>query len=302
VVKIRHFLESTELIILASIIIPLLIPLNLSNLKFMIEVSLGLMMLIAIRPFMRHKFSIKKNIASMLTSISMSYIVLSGMFLFWAYLLIGVKSIFFIGYVLIAIVPPAISIIPFCFVSKCNDDSADASMFVAFGLSLIIIPVILYLLYGKSIDFFLLLRIITVLIIIPIILAYWLRHSKSTVFHYGKIITNLCLAIVVLISISLNRKVFFDFSNPEIVHIYAINALAVFGTGLFVYFVAKHVFFTKEATNYSLYASQKNVGTSITLGILLFTPVAAVPAITALVFQLLYFILFEEIAIKRKII
>ena len=66
-----------------------------------------------------------------------------------------------------------------------------------------------------------------------------------------------------------------------------------------VYFIAKLNFEKSEAINFSLYASQKNVGTAIAIALLIFNPVVAVPAVIALVVQFLYFLVFERIVLKN---
>jgi BASS family bile acid:Na+ symporter len=297
---IKRFFESTEIMFLLAIMLPFFFEQSPYTLKFGIEICLGIVMFFSIRPFLKHRFDLRKHARHMITSIALNYVMLSAFYLAAAYLLFGTGNDFFTGYLLIAIVPPAIAIIPLCYLSKCDIESADAGIFVSFAMSLVIIPLAIYLVFGRTVDFLILLKVMLLLIVIPVFLAYLARHSRSRVFSHSKAIVNICLALVIFISTSFNKEVFFNFSDPMVVKVYIINALAIFGLGIIVYHLSKLIFAKDEAVNYSLYSSQKNVGTSITLGVFLFNPKTAVPAIIALLMQFVYLVVFEEVFVKRK--
>jgi predicted Na+-dependent transporter len=296
----KRFFESSEIMFLLAIVLPFFFGESPFSLKFGIELCLGLVMFFSIRPFLKHRFELHKHFRPMAVSIFLNYVLLSLFYVMAAYLLFGTGNDFFTGYLMMAIVPPAIAIIPLCYLSKCDIDSADAGIFVSFAMSLVIIPLTVYLVFGKSVDFLMLFKVILLLIVIPVFLAYLFRHSSSKFFSYSKAATNICLALVIFISTSFNKAVFFNFSDPAVVKVYIINALGIFGLGILVYHVSKWLLADGEAINYSLYASQKNVGTSITLGIFLFNPKTAVPAIIALLMQFVYLIVFEELFVKRR--
>ena len=295
---VKKVFEKTELILALSIVLPLLLAVDLSSFKIGIEICLGVVMYFSIRPFLGHKLH-RESSWLLAVPVIINYVLLSGVYLILAYIFLGVGNDFFTGYVLIALVPAAVAIIPFCYLSKCDEETADIPFFVSFFLSLIIIPLALNFLFGKNINYVALARIILIIMITPMFIAYMTSKSKSKLFDYSKSITNICLGLVVFISISLNRKVFFDFSNSDIIYVYLINFLVIFGLGLMVYFVSRWLV-KEEAVTYSFYASQKNVGTAITLGVLLFNPNTAVPAIIALALQFMYFIFFEELFVKKN--
>lgn len=281
-----------------SIILPLLFAVDVSGLKVGIELGLGIVMYFSLRPFMGQKFRFQKNLKAMLYLILVNYVVLSGVYVLIGFAFFGAGHDFFIGFILVALVPPAVSIIPFCYLSKCDSETVDVPVFISFVLSLFIIPAALLLLFGKTVDFNALARILVVIIIVPMYLAYRTYRSGSRLFDYEKAITNICLGIVIFISMSINRDVFFDLAADGVLYVYLVNFLAIFGTGLAVYFISRRLS-PGKAVAYSFYASQKNVGTSITLGIFLFNSDTAVPAIIALAMQFIYFIMFEELFVKR---
>ncbi|MBW2971503.1 hypothetical protein KY359_00565 [Candidatus Woesearchaeota archaeon] len=294
-----RLLERTELILALSIALPLLLSVDVSRLKIIIEIGLGIVMYFSLKPFMGHKFSFRNGTWEFAKPILINYALLSGAYVLLAYLFFGPGHDFFTGYVLIAIAPPAVSIIPFCFISKCDAETADIPVFISFLASLVIIPATLFLMFGKTIDFTVLMRVMAIVIIIPMFLAYKTCMSRSGLFDYSKAIINICLAAIIFVSISLNRAVFFDITNTDVIFVYIISLLVVFCLGVLTYSLTRKVS-ADDAVTYSFYATQKNVGTSITLGIFLFHPDTAVPAIIALAMQFIYFIFFEEVFVKRK--
>ncbi len=293
----KNWLENTEIILLLSMALPFILPLDVNNFKFVIELVLAIIMFFSIKSFFVHKFVLARNIKPMVASVFLNYILFPAILLALAFLLLKNDALL-ICYVLIAIVPPAISIIPLCYLSKCNLQVADSSIFVSYLLSLAIIPVTLLALYGKSVEFMLITRVLLVVIVIPTFLSFIFRRSRASIFDYSKAIVNLCMGILLFVSVELNRAAFLDFSNPEIIYVYLINFLAIFGTGILVYHFTKHVSGFRNAVNYTLYATQKNTGTSITLALALFNPIVAIPAIIIMVLQFLYFIVFEKIIIR----
>ncbi len=278
-------------------VLPFILPLDVNNFKFVIELVLAIIMFFSIKSFFVHKFVLARNVKPMAASVFFNYILFPAILLALAFLLLKNEALL-IGYVLIAIVPPAISIIPLCYLSKCNLQVADSSIFVSYLLSLAIIPVTLLALYGKSVEFMLIARVLFVVIVLPTFISYIFRRSTASIFSYSKAIVNLCMGILLFVSVQLNRDAFLDFSNPEMIYVYLINFLAIFGTGILVYHFTKQISGFRNAVNYTLYATQKNTGTSITLALALFNPLVAIPAIIIMVLQFLYFIVFEKIIIR----
>jgi BASS family bile acid:Na+ symporter len=291
---ITRFLRKTELVLALAIVLALAVPAELHNFKMLIEISLGLLVFFSIRPFMGKIKKISNIKKEYIKPILLNYVLLSGAYALFGYIIFGTGHDFFIGYILLAIVPPAVSIIPFCYIAHCDKETADIPLIASFLISIILIPVALYLIFGETLATTSVLQVIVIVIIIPVLLAQKTWRSKARIFTYSKEILNILLAIVIFISISLNRTVFFNISDKSILYVYAINFLIIFGLGALTYILSG-----KNKTAYSFYATQKNVGTSITLGLVLFHPDTAVPAIISLAVQMIYFILFKWTIIKR---
>lgn len=293
--NLRSLSERSGLVFILAILLAFLIPGNMSSLKIGIELTLGIVMFFAIRPFFKKPVTVKGKMGYVLHSILLNYILLSGVYIALAYLIIGPSNPYFIGYVLIALVPPAVSIVPLCYLTHCDQESADIALFTSYILALIIIPVGLFVVLHAQFDYGIIARIIIILIIIPTSAAYFFAKSELKLFEYSKSITNLAIGLLIFISVALNKQTLLDFTNPVLIKIYLINAVAIGITGTAVYLIARRTREHKESTNYALYASQKNVGTAITLAVFLFNPLTAIPAIIALILQFIYFIILERI-------
>jgi len=298
--SLKSILESTELILLVAIILPIIFSIDVGVFKSSVNILLSVIMFFSIRPFFSQKFDMRKDGKGVVTSILLNYVLLSGVYLLLASLFFPVSSDYFKGYILLAIIAPAVSIGPLCFLTKCDMKIADTAIFISYLLSLIIIPVASILIFGKGFDFMLLIQALILLIVIPFILAYFARNATWKIFDFSKVITNFLLGGIVLISISINRLVFLDVLNPVILKIFVINILAIFGLGLLVYFISRRFVPEMDAIAYSLYATQKNEGTGIVLALLLFSSQTVIPIIIALVLQFIYFMIFKRIILRNS--
>lgn len=295
--SIKDIFSSTEFVLILAIFLGLLLKAD-ASLKMFIDYLLGIMMFFSIRQFFKHKLNIRERYKSIFISVLLSYVLLSGLFLLFGSLFFKPLSPYHIGFILLAIIPPAISIVPLCYATKCDPETADASLFLSFLLSLLIIPLTMYALFHQSLDVWILVKIMLTIIVVPLILAFLFRKVKSSIFNYTKIITNICLGFVLLIAVSLNRNAFFVFDSTML-KIYVAVALAIFGSGLLVYYISKKYFSMPEAINFSLYASQKNEGTALAIAVLMFTPATVIPVVIALVMQFIFFVILKKYVISK---
>jgi bile acid:Na+ symporter, BASS family len=295
----KRLFENSELVMITCIVLPLLFAFKLDSYKDAIDILLGIIMFFSIRPFFKHKMAIRQKMSHVVMAVFFNYILLSGIYLLLGYMFFR-TDVLFTGYILLAIVPPAIAIVPLCYIAKCDTESADVAMFISFLLSIVIVPSMMFLIFGKSISMLKMFEIMAVLIIIPLILAYLTRNVESRIFSYSKAITNFLLGLVIILGMSLNRHVFFTF-DTQTIYIYLISIIAILGTGLLVYLLTKYSYGKGEAITYTLYATHKNVGSAITIALTFFAPITAVPAIVSLVVQVIFFIIFEKYFLRMNI-
>jgi len=292
-------LEKTELVWAVAIILPLIFVFKADLASSWIELTLGTVMFLSIRPFFKQNSGIVKDWKKILFSILLNYILLSGAYILVASIFFPSTSEYFIGYILLAIVPPAVSIIPLCYLTKCDIKVADTAIFLGYALALIIIPISTISLFGSQVNFLMLVGTLSFVIIIPLILAYITRKSSSKVFDYTKIFTNILIGIIIFTTVSVNRSMLLNISDPSILKMLAISFGIVFIMGFAAYFIGRRIVPEMDAINYSLYATQKNEATGITLALVMFTHATAIPLILALVTQFIYFIVLERIVMRN---
>jgi len=296
---IKNVLEKTELIFSLALILPLLFAFDLNNWKFLIDILLGLVMFFSVRPLLKQKKSDEKILLSTFISIFLNYIILSAVIIFLAAFLIEDRDLFF-GFLVIAMTPPAISIIPFSYLCNGDTKTGIAAIFFSYFIGLMVMPVSLLWILGSSIDMFVLLRILLILIVVPFIIAYFLRNAKFKLFDWSKAFVNLFLGIAIVIGMSMNRAAFFSFDS-SVFYMFLIHIIGISLIGWLSYFIFKRFTTKRRAINYSLFSSYKNLGSAITISIFLISPKAAVPAIIGTVVQFVNFIVFKWIVGKNRI-
>jgi BASS family bile acid:Na+ symporter len=295
----RGVLEKTELIFAMAIILPLVFVFSVDLSSLWLELILGTVMFLSIRPFFRQNMGVMNDWKKIIFSILLNYVLLSGLYLLVASMFFPSASEYFIGYIILAIVPPAVSIIPLCYLTKCDIRVADLAIFVGYVLALIIIPLSATVLFGSQVNLLMLAKTLSIIIVIPLILAYLSRKSSASIFNYTKIFTNLLIGIIIFITVSVNRETLLNIQNPLIVTMIAISFGVIFILGLAVYFISRKFVPEMDAINYSLYATQKNEATGIALALVMFSHQVAIPLIIALVMQFIYFLVLERIIIRN---
>jgi bile acid:Na+ symporter, BASS family len=283
-------LDRTDIVYILSIVFALIIQVDPSALKYGIQIALGVMMFLSLRPLFKKKINLISSTHYLFSSLIMNYVVLSGAYLLVGYTIFRGNPDLSTGYFLLAIVPPAIAIMPLCYLSKCNLKAAESSLIVSFLISLLVIPGALYLAFGKNVDIMMLLKLLLMLIVIPMLFAYIFAKSEAKIFNYNHAIINLCLGVIIFITIALNKTALMTFPVYQLALILIINIMIIFGIASLVYVISKRFVKRDMVVELALYASNKNDGTSATLAILLFSPTSAIPATIAIGLQLLFFL------------
>ncbi len=289
----RKVFEQTDIVIILAIICGFILP--VTHFKI-IDILLGIIFFLSVRSFFKHPLTISQKIPRITSAFVLNYVVLSGIYVL-AGLLFFRQSFLFDGYILLAIVPPAIAIVPLCTLTKCDIESTDVALFVSYIASLFIVPLSILFIYHSSFDLWILLRVIGFVMIIPGILAYLARNSTHSIFNYSKSIVNILFGVILYTGIALNRELIFS-APRDVLTVFVVNVIIVFGLGFGAYLIGKHLFKKSDAIMYGLYASHKNVSTSIAIAILLFTPTVALPSVVSLILQFVFFIVFERFLIR----
>lgn len=196
------------------------------------------------------------------------------------------------GFIIIAAVPPAVAIIPITTILRGDVEYALVSLSVLYLFSLLLTPLILFSFLGETINTIALLRTLVLIIVLPLFLAQGVR--RINIPSTAKTLTiNFCFFILLFILVGENRA--FLFQGAVLIFWLAVAMfLRTFGTGGLIKIITKRLGVPKEKQiPLILMAAIKNEGLALILAISLFTGMAAVPAIIALIFEMLWISCFE---------
>jgi BASS family bile acid:Na+ symporter len=154
--------------------------------------------------------SVKRVSRVVLYSLLLNYVILGGVILFLAKWIITDYEIW-VGFVLLALVPPATAVVPFSYALGGDVPFSLIGMTGAYLAALIIMPVgLAYLLGSQVFNPLNLLLVLGELIVLPIIVARVLSYLGASRYiepHRGSIV-NWSLAAVTFSLIGLNREAF----------------------------------------------------------------------------------------------
>lgn len=222
--------------------------------------------------------------------ILMSYVVLGGVILFLSALLIENKNLW-IGFVLIAAVPPAVAVIPFTAILKGNVSYTLSGTVASYLAALLIMPLIFWIFIGTGFnDPYKLLHIMFLLIVLPLILSrvilYFDWQERLTPIRGP--LTDWGFFIVLYSMIGVNRDLIF--SRPLMV--VPIAGIVFCSTFVLGWVIKKTCFFCridqKDVVSLILQGTLKNQGIAGGLAIALFEKEAALPSAVYSIFMILY--------------
>ena len=224
------------------------------------------------------------------TGILMTYVILSGAILLVSALLIDNKNMW-IGFVLIAAVPPAVAVIPFTAILEGNVSYTLSGTVASYLAALLIMPLMFWLFIGTGFDDpYKLFSIMLLLIVLPLVLSRvilyfnW-QHSLAPV---RGLLTDWGFFIVLYSIIGVNRNLLF--SRPLTI---VPAAGVVFATTFVLGWAIQKtgVLFKVDKRNIIslvLQGTLKNQGIAGGLAIALFEKEAALPSAIYSIFMILY--------------
>ena len=220
----------------------------------------------------------------------MTYIILGGVILLLSALLIGDHNLW-IGFVLIAAVPPAVAVIPFTAILEGDVSYTLSGTVASYLAALLIMPLIFWIFIGTGFDDpYKLVRIMLLLIILPLVLSRMIIHFnwQDRIAPVRGLLTDWGFFIVLYSIIGVNRGLIF--SRPlSIIPI----AVVVFATTFVLGWAIQKtcVFFKVDKKNIIslvLQGTLKNQGIAGGLALALFEKEAALPAAIYSISMILY--------------
>jgi len=286
-----RLLNNRNFIFLLAITFGLVLPQAAEWTKILMMPALALVMMLATINvpndyFLNPRAIFKPSLAGIL----MTYVILSGAILLLSALLIGDHDLW-IGFVLIAAVPPAVAVIPFTAILEGNVSNTLSGTVASYLAALLIMPLMFWIFIGTGFDDpYKLVRIMLLLIVLPMVLSRIILYFnwQDRLAPIRGSLTNWGFFIVLYSIIGVNRDLIF--SQPlTIIPIAGIAFATTFVLGWIIQKIG--VLFNVDKENIVslvLQGTLKNQGISGGLAIVLFAKEAAVPSAVYSIFMILY--------------
>lgn len=224
--------------------------------------------------------------------IIMTYVILGGVILATAALLIADRNLW-IGFILIAAVPPAVAVIPFTAILEGNVSYSLSGTVAAYLAALLIMPFMFWILIGTGFaDPFKLVRIMLLLIVLPLILSRVILYFKwqDRIAPVRGFLTDWGFFIVLYSMIGVNRDLIFE--KPSM--ILPLAGVALVSTFVLGFAIEKTGRLLKKdpknMVSLVLLGTLKNQGIAGGLAMALFEKEAALPSAVYSVLMILYII------------
>jgi bile acid:Na+ symporter, BASS family len=208
-----RLLNNRNFIFLLAITFGLVLPQAAEWTKILMMPALALVMTLATINvpndyFLKPRAILKPSLAGIL----MTYVIISGAILFVSALLIHDKNLW-IGFVLIAAVPPAVAVIPFTAILEGNVSSTLSGTVASYLAALLIMPLMFWIFIGTGFDDpYKLVRIMLLLIVLPLVLSRMIIYFnwQDRLAPVRGLLTDWGFFIVLYSIIGVNRDLIFS--------------------------------------------------------------------------------------------
>ena len=298
-----HLLNNRNFILLLAITFGFVLPQAAQWTKILMMPALAFVMMLATinvpnNYFLNPRAILKPSLAG----IMMTYVILNGTILLLSALLIGDRNLW-IGFVLIAAVPPAVAVIPFTAILEGNVSSTLSGTVASYLAALLIMPLMFWIFIGAGFDDpYKLVRIMLLLIVLPLVLSRMILYFnwQDRLAPVRGSLTNWGFFIVLYSIIGVNRDLIF--SQPlTIIPVAGIAFATTFVLGWIIQKIGVLLNVDKEnIVSLVLQGTLKNQGISGGLAIALFAKEAAVPSAIYSIFMIFYIIWLDWQKIKTR--
>lgn len=287
-------LEKTWLVFLVAISVALIYPGFSSYLEPYLTFLLILLMSFSTRDINLRELFNKKMLKNAFFMAVFNYLILSTITILAGLL---VSKEYFPGFVIMAAVPCAIAVIPYTNLLHGNKHASTAGLIMTYIFSLILTPLIIYLFFRQSVDVKVLIEKILLLVILPLILAQFIKKFNHKLHNHDKSITNLIFLVLMYGMIGLNQDIIINkFLSLKFVLLALFIRTFVIST--IVYFLTKKK--KKLGISYTIFASFKNLGYATILSLALFGKAASLPATLGIIFETITFVWLERLVIFNE--
>lgn len=252
--------------------------------------SLIVMMSLSLTSLRLRGLKLKDHALPIRNAFLLSFVLSTGTTIALSYLFQGdVRD----GWIIMAAVPSAVSIVPFTYLLGGDLDSTLVSSASLYIFALAATPLVTLVFLGTAVDVVTLLGYVGYLILLPMIASRLLRRVDIRP-HQKSMAINVAFFVLVVAVAGPNRNVFFG--DPAILAgLVAVAFVRLFGVGLITnwYLVRRNAPRSGRVPEV-LFASYKNTGMAATLAIALIGPTAAVPATVCTLVDIVWLIFLSK--------
>lgn len=295
----RNPLENTSLVFSFAIILGLVLPGMANPMSWLITPLLIVAMCLSMRQITFSRRDLSDNSRPSIIAFLLSYGLVTCLTIILAYLLIPDPE-YFAGFVMTAAVPPAVATIAYTYLLGGDLKTSLGAEVIAYLSALVLAPLIALDFIGSTIDVFVILQMLVLLIILPLIVSRVLLRMPGSYFSGSKSIINLCYLGLNYIIIGLNQAALVT-GFMALLPLIGIVLVRTFGTGFLAYFASLRLGTGKpRAISYSLFASYKNGGMAAAFAIVLVGAAASLPAAIGSIIGIFLIISFSEVTKRTK--
>ena len=236
----------------------------------------------------------KENRKGVIFSLILCFVLNSGITLLTGLLFIDDEALWY-GWVMLASVPCAISVMTTAFYLKGDMKLSMLAFSSIYIVALVITPVLTHILMGEAASWLKILEYVLLFVIIPVLIDIPL--NRITIPPMVKTMTmNIILLCMVFISVGFRRDYIID--NPDVaLWLLAANMIRIFVPCFVLLFILKKLGCKKDrGVVYCAMATWRNSGLATTLCIVMFSttfPNALLPAVLSLMVENLWFVIFQ---------
>jgi BASS family bile acid:Na+ symporter len=185
-----------------------------------------------------------------------------------------------------AAIPPAVAVIPITKILKGNLQQTIVSLSFLYLVALGLTPIFLFVFLGEQVAFWNMVKTVIQFIVLPLLLSRLLRKLSFSSTQ-NTVIVNLCFFVVMFAIVGLNRMALIQDSWLLLI-LTGVIMIRTIGTALVVFGIGEKWNMDRGISiPLALFASFKNDGLGLLIASTILPPLASVPFIIAIIFDMM---------------
>lgn len=258
--------------------------------------SLILMMTLALSSIQLRNLKLRPYIKDVRNAFALSFVFLTAVTLVVAYFFSGDLRA---GWILLAAVPSAVSVISFTCLWGGETESSAVSTVAMYLVALAVTPVITFVFLGTAVSVLTLLYYLCLQIVLPLLLSRLVKRFLTSA-QTRNILIHICFFILVIAVMGENRNLLFS-AGAVVAALAVFAVIRIFGVG-----IASDRLLRKRGINQSnavskvLFSTYKNTGMAASLALMLLGPQGALPAAVCMVVDVVWLIFAGKFLFPQK--